>query len=649
MTKTLNKYELIEKIGEGATKTVWKAHDTIQERDVALKIYDTKHIQEKYPNSLEAIVKNEAIALTKLGHHPHIAEIYDANFDSETNQFYIAEELIEGQTLLDWLNQNECNNRKSIRKAKKYFKQIVKGLKYLESKKIVHKDLKLENIIIGKDSKLKITDFGSALIPGLNPTTKGSILYSSPEQITGESLTPATNTWQLGVIMYRVLTGEFPFTSSFESWDVLSQGQVELQKNELRAKIKKIDPKDPDHINPTISNSLSRIVMNCLNKKPHKRQSMNRLTWRLSTDNQASTIIGGLLLGSLAGAIIIPWMLGRRSTEDYMLYISQSSGGTEIHTIDINGLGLGQVTNNSFTEKGLSVANYGEVVVYSRGRGENWDLILRTPTGRESRIDEAMEFGDSSWKKGNNWLAIFSREEIGTYLSFYDKIGSRMYAQRCPFGKELKWHPSGEYLSFIHEGKVNFIEMNGDQRIADEYGENVIGHEWTGRGLLVVNSPGGKPGDIKLYSKANEEFSSTDISEIAQVSENIGLKLTSLRDDSGFFYLLGDLMYIHKFDEPEPFVININQDPPNWNPDVKIEKAIESHDPGMYFLMARFEDLDGSGTVDSEDNIIAQVFINKNKYSIRKYDFVENVQELVYIPPYKQKISYHPSEVQNED
>ena len=209
--KTILHYKILEKIGEGGMGVVYKAEDTKLKRDVAIKFlpnYISSNEEERKRFEIEA---QAAAALN----HPNISTIFA--IEESDGQMFIVMEYIDGIELKEKIKSGPIPNREAIKIAS----QIAEGLEAAHNKGIVHRDIKSSNIMITKDGKVKVMDFGLAKIGRGAQVTKigstvGTAAYMSPEQAKGEELDYRTDVWSFGVVFYEMLTGELPFKGDYE-------------------------------------------------------------------------------------------------------------------------------------------------------------------------------------------------------------------------------------------------------------------------------------------------------------------------------------------------------------------------------------------------------------------------------------------------
>ncbi len=243
-----NRYEILEKIGNGGMATVYKAQDTILKRFVAVKI-----LREEFTTDDEFIRRfnTEAQSAASLT-HPNIVSIYDVG--TEDNIYYIVMELIQGKTLKEIIDEDGVLPWKwSLDIAT----QIASALEVAHKNDIVHRDIKPHNIIITEDGVAKVTDFGIAKAVSNSTitafgTTIGSVHYFSPEHARGGYTDAKSDLYSLGVVMYEMLTGRVPFDADTP---------VSIALKHMQEK-----PIEPIKLNPSIPYSVNKIIMKAMEK-----------------------------------------------------------------------------------------------------------------------------------------------------------------------------------------------------------------------------------------------------------------------------------------------------------------------------------------------------------------------------------------------
>ncbi len=244
-----NRYEIIEKVGNGGMATVYKAEDKVLKRNVAVKVLkDEFTTDEEFIKRFE-IEAQSAARLT----HPNIVSIYDVG--SEDNLYYIVMELIRGKTLKEIIveERGPLPWKWSVNVAI----QIASALEMAHKNNIIHRDIKPHNIIITEDGIAKVTDFGIAKAVSNSTitafgTTIGSVHYFSPEHARGGFTDAKSDLYSLGVVMYEMVTGRVPFDADTPVSVALKHMQEE--------------PEEPIELNPNLPSAVNRIIMKALKK-----------------------------------------------------------------------------------------------------------------------------------------------------------------------------------------------------------------------------------------------------------------------------------------------------------------------------------------------------------------------------------------------
>lgn len=210
--KQVGHYQIQQRLGEETLNTVvYRARDTLHNRDVALKFFSNVKAEE----SIIKRFKREANIAKKL-EHKNIYKVYGLE-QLDNGILYMVMEFIEGQTLKDIISQQ----RLSFKQIIDYTRQMAEGLAAAHEQKITHRDMKPSNVMLMPDGVIKIVDFGVA--KALEPTTSlqeeltkhgmilGTMRYMAPEQIEGQAVDARADCWALGVMLYEMLKGEHPF------------------------------------------------------------------------------------------------------------------------------------------------------------------------------------------------------------------------------------------------------------------------------------------------------------------------------------------------------------------------------------------------------------------------------------------------------
>ena len=213
--RTFGAYELVERLGAGGMGTVWRARrsDGRFEGDVALKLLHPSLLDDRGVERFRA----EGTILSRLN-HPGIARLYDAGVSS-AGQPYLVLELVDGERIDRWA----AAHRLPVRERLELFLQVADAVASAHSSLVVHRDLKPSNILVGRDGRAKLLDFGIATLVdqasgvALGQTVTAARMltpeYAAPEQLEGGTVTTATDVYALGVLLHELLTGEHPFSA----------------------------------------------------------------------------------------------------------------------------------------------------------------------------------------------------------------------------------------------------------------------------------------------------------------------------------------------------------------------------------------------------------------------------------------------------
>lgn len=252
------RYEILEKIGTGGMSDVYKAKCHKLNRFVAIKV-----LKQEFSENANFVTKFRVEAQAAAGlMHPNIVNVYDVG--EENGIYYIVMELVEGITLKKYI---EKKARLSVKEAISIAIQISMGIEAAHNNHIIHRDIKPQNIIISKEGKVKVTDFGIAKAATSNTITSnvmGSVHYTSPEQARGGYSDEKSDIYSLGITLFEMLTGRVPFNG---------ETTVAIAIKHIQEPI----PSPRDYI-PEIPVSVEQIVFKCCQKSPDRRyQTMAEL------------------------------------------------------------------------------------------------------------------------------------------------------------------------------------------------------------------------------------------------------------------------------------------------------------------------------------------------------------------------------------
>ena len=247
------RYEIRELIGVGGMAYVYLAFDTVDAREVAVKILKDEYLaNEEFTRRF----KNESKAIAILS-HPNIVKVLDVSFGERIQ--YIVMEYIDGITLKEYIERQSVTWKEAVH----FTVQILRALQHAHDKGIVHRDIKPQNIMLLADGTIKVTDFGiarfsrNAMRTGLGDKAIGSVHYISPEQARGAFTDEKADIYSVGVMLYEMLTGQLPF----EADNAVSVAIMQLQSQ----------PQKPSEINPDIPKGLEEITLKAMQKEPSKR------------------------------------------------------------------------------------------------------------------------------------------------------------------------------------------------------------------------------------------------------------------------------------------------------------------------------------------------------------------------------------------
>src|SRR5690348_15366332 len=250
------RYQLQDLIGRGGMATIYRGRDLRMDRVVAVKL-----LREVYSTDPKFVTRfqREAKAASSL-QHPNIVQVYD--YGHSDGNYFIVMELVAGTDLRRYLRSRGVL---AVDHAIIIAHDVALGLGAAHRRSIVHRDVKPQNVLVGRDGSIKLTDFGIAsLYKDINAErltttgmTLGTVQYYAPEQAQGEIVSPAADVYALGIVMYEMLTGRPPFDGD-------TPVAVAMQHIQDA-------PRPPRELNPNIPPALEEIILRCLEKSPGMR------------------------------------------------------------------------------------------------------------------------------------------------------------------------------------------------------------------------------------------------------------------------------------------------------------------------------------------------------------------------------------------
>ncbi len=248
-----HRYRIRERIGGGGMALVYRAEDLQLGRDVAIKV-----LRGQFGSDEEFVrrFRREAQSAASLS-HPNVVQIYDVG--KEEDRYFIVMELVEGKTLKEVIQEQ---GPLPVAEAARIAAEILSALSHAHWHKIVHRDIKPHNILIAKDGRVKVTDFGIARATTTDTVTHttgimGSAHYFSPEQANGGATGEKSDIYSVGVVLYEMVTGVVPFQGD---------SPITVALKHIRE-----EPAPPSQLNPEVPVELERIILRALRKEPEER------------------------------------------------------------------------------------------------------------------------------------------------------------------------------------------------------------------------------------------------------------------------------------------------------------------------------------------------------------------------------------------
>ena len=371
--QTLGHYSIVERIGAGGMGEVYRAHDAILDRDVALKVLPAGTIAD---DSTRKQFRKEALALAKLN-HPNIETVFE--FNSQEGLDFLAMELIHGCSLSQKLKDGPLEEKQTLLLGA----QLAEGLAAAHEQHIVHRDLKPSNLMITPDGRLKILDFGLArlLQSGQNvdmtlssdTTTggfSGTVPYTSPEQLRGHPVDIRSDIYAAGVVLYEMASGQRPYAKS--------------QGAELIGAILHQNPDPPSSRNPRVSPALESVIFKAIEKEPAQRY-------------QSARELHVALDGVASGARTKP------SARRFSIY-----AGAAVALLLLVGLGLG-----------MNIGSLGDRFLR---RGSRASGVLDSSPVKTRRSIAVLGFKNVSERTDQAWLSTALAEMLTTELAAGEQL-----------------------------------------------------------------------------------------------------------------------------------------------------------------------------------------------------------------------------------
>ncbi len=482
----LGQYEILSPVGAGSMGQVYRARDTLLDREVAIKV-----LPDLVSSSRNRLLRfeQEAKAAAALN-HPNILAVYQMG--SYQGVPYLVSELLEGKTLAETIRRGPL----PLRKALEYAVQIAEGLAAAHEKGIVHRDLKPDNLFITKEGRVKILDFGLAklaeqkessidqmptmTLPGV---AMGTVGYMSPEQVRGLATDHRTDIFAFGAILYEMVMGTRSFQKPTDA-DTISA-------------ILNEEPPPMSQLSPDTPPGVERVVQRCLEKNPEQRfHSASDLAFALEalldpSSSTASSIhalpkeqprrvnrayLAGAAVAISVIAISAYWLLVPPPTPHIGNYIQLTHDGRPKSLIGTDGtrlyLSLGEVREGSFRSRGVAEMSVGggEPVKLTNLPSVNISPLDLSPDGSEILVVNGQgappqgplwsfpvlggsprKLGDSiaetaAWSPDGKMLAFTNLRELFTAKA--DGSAPRKLAEVTGDILNVAWSPDGHSLRF---------------------------------------------------------------------------------------------------------------------------------------------------------------------------------------------------------
>ena len=382
----IGRYRIQARIGRGGMGTVYRAHDEVLDRDVALKFLPPLDMD---PDS-EARILREARAAAAL-EHPNVCSIHEIG-RTEDGRSFLAMGFHEGETLKECLARGPLSPKDAVEIAT----QIARGLSAAHARGIVHRDVKPGNIVLGTDGTIRLLDFGLAQFAdttlGQAGAAPGTLAYMSPEQIRGGSVDARTDLWSLGVVLYEMLTGTRPFRGGND--------------RELLRAIRSKEPEPVSCLRHDVPSSLVEIVDRLLQKEPADRYASAKELLVDLEQVSPSTVVRSR-----------PWLLSRRGAT----LLAVGIAAVVIIGTALWPPGRGQKSANALLRHQSS--NVAAYELYLRGREPT---LARSDSG----VRRQLEFFQQAVALDSMYAAAYAELAV-SYLRLGDFPRAKSAAQRA--------------------------------------------------------------------------------------------------------------------------------------------------------------------------------------------------------------------------
>jgi serine/threonine protein kinase len=452
----LNRYELLEKIGEGGMGIVYKAKCHLLNRFVAVKILKSELSNDE---GFVARFKREANSAASLS-HANIVNVHDVG--SENNINFIVMEYINGKTLKQVIKEN---GRLSSLKTLEISLQIAKALECAHKNNIIHRDIKPDNILITEDSIVKVADFGiakvvdSATISNSNMVI-GSVHYFSPEQAKGMSVDYRTDIYSLGIVMYEMVTGQVPYNAEIS----VSIAIMHIQESVI----------PPKEVITDIPEDINQVILKTLEKEPINRyQTAREIADILNTINEDFNSKVKLHNKSLAATMVMmtePVVVSDTKNDSTAIMTQVADSEKPLIKKDIKVLLENKSTSNN---KKIMIIVGSIILVMIIGifgkyifKGPSTDI--ETPLAETAVPEVSVQLPEDENKLVPSLIGMTQDIATNTIVSNGFSLGniSNDYSNSIPKGSIISQSPMVN-TSYEKNGKINLVISQGQKVVQD--------------------------------------------------------------------------------------------------------------------------------------------------------------------------------------
>ena len=458
--QAISHYKIIEKLGEGGMGVVYKAQDTTLDRFVALKLLPP-HVSASPDDKARFIQEAKAAAALS---HPNICTVYSVEESDEKT--FIVMEYVEGKTL------QELKATLALKQAIDIGIQLADGLAAAHDKGIVHRDIKPENVMIRKDGRLQIMDFGLAKLKGVSRLTKegstvGTAGYMSPEQVQGQDADHRADIFSLGVVLFEIFTHQLPFKGVHET--------------AIAYEIVNVDSPPMSSINPEITPELDAIVLECLEKDPKERTQsaaqvaidLKRYRSHSSRQRQSRIAAAPLIQQQLQG----PAMRGQAVDE----HPAESNGRLRSSLLPwiVSGVCV------------LGMLAVGLVTLFSPTSEKKVIRALLPAPEKVNFFLYGNEGGPATISSDGQQLAFVATDSLGRRFLYVWALSENSPRRLAGTEGALHpfWSPDNHYLGFFDQTKLKKIDASGGAPFTICDARNARGGTWNADGIIIF-SPG---------------------------------------------------------------------------------------------------------------------------------------------------------------